>query len=123
MRPLILPIFLIGFWLLIVRPQQQRLRAQRQVIAALSVGDKIVTAGGIVGRIVGLDDEHAQVEVSPGVRLTFLRAAVNRRIAQAEDEDAAIAAGTDDWLASGDGALAAGLDMRDGESAESALPA
>ncbi|MGH9181144.1 MAG: preprotein translocase subunit YajC, partial [Acidimicrobiales bacterium] len=60
-----------------VRPQQQRARRQRELVASLAVGDEVVTAGGIVGRIVSLDDEEARLEVSPGVVLRFVRFAVN----------------------------------------------
>jgi preprotein translocase subunit YajC len=81
------PIFLLllfgGMWLLLIRPQQQRLRAQRYLVASLQLGDRVVTAGGIVGTIVGLDDEDARIEVSPGVVLTFVRPAVSRKL----DED------------------------------------
>lgn len=69
-----------AMWLLVIRPQQQRLRAQRQLVMSLQVGDRIVTAGGVVGQITGLDDQNAQVEVAPGVIVTFLRAAVSRRL-------------------------------------------
>src|SRR3712207_2500434 len=70
----------VGMWLLVVRPQQQRLRAQRELVMSLEVGDRVVTAGGVVGRIVGLDDQHARVEVAPAVVVTFLRAAMSRRL-------------------------------------------
>lgn len=66
-------------WFLLVRPQQQRVRRQQQLVASLEVGDEVVTAGGMVGRIVTLDDEEAGIEVSPGVVVRFLRIAVNAR--------------------------------------------
>ncbi|MDQ1438748.1 MAG: preprotein translocase subunit YajC [Acidimicrobiaceae bacterium] len=67
-------------WLLLIRPQQQRLRAQRQLVASLEVGERVLTAGGIVGTITALDDTEASIEVAPGIVLTFLRAAVSRRL-------------------------------------------
>lgn len=67
-------------WLLLIRPQQQRLRAQRALIDSLEVGDRVVTAGGIIGTVTGLTDRDAEVEVAPGVTLTFLRAAMSRRL-------------------------------------------
>jgi preprotein translocase subunit YajC len=85
------PIFLLllfgGMWLLLIRPQQQRLRAQRMLVASLKLGDRVVTAGGVVGTIVGLDDEDARIEVSPGVVLTFVRPAVSRRLDDDTDGD------------------------------------
>jgi preprotein translocase subunit YajC len=79
MQYLIFPIILILMYLVLLRPQQQRLRNQRQLVASLDVGDEIVTAGGIIGRIVALTDERASVEVADGVVIDFLRVAVNRK--------------------------------------------
>lgn len=72
-------------WLLLIRPQQQRLRAQRALIESLEVGDRVVTAGGIIGTVVGLTARDVEVAVAPGVQLTFLRAAMSRRLID-EDE-------------------------------------
>lgn len=75
------PLVLLGLmWLLLVRPQQQRVRRQRELVASVVVGDRIVTAGGIIGTIVGLDDDEARVEVAPGTVLTVLRPAISRRV-------------------------------------------
>ena len=67
-------------WFVLVRPQQQRVRRQQELVASLRVGDEVVTAGGIVGRIVALDDDEASIEVAPGVVMRFLRLAVNTRV-------------------------------------------
>jgi len=67
-------------WVLLVRPQQQRVRRQQQLVSSLAVGDEVITAGGLFGRIVGLDDEVARIEVAPGVEMRFLRLAVNARV-------------------------------------------
>jgi preprotein translocase subunit YajC len=77
---LLLPILLILMYLMLLRPQQQRLKNQRQLVASLDVGDDIVTAGGIIGRIVALSDERATVEVADGLTIDFLRAAISRKI-------------------------------------------
>lgn len=66
-------------WFLLVRPQQQRVRKQRDLVASLRVGDEVVTAGGLMGRIVGLDEAEARVEVAPGVVIRIVRFAVNSR--------------------------------------------
>jgi preprotein translocase subunit YajC len=69
-------------WLLLIRPQQQRVRAQQQVVASLKVGDEVVTAGGVFGRIVGLaettDPPSVQLEVADGVVIRLATAAVAR---------------------------------------------
>jgi preprotein translocase subunit YajC len=66
-------------YLLFIRPRQQKLRQQQTATRQLSVGDQIVTAGGIYGRVVALDADVAEVEVAPGIIMTFLRRAVSIR--------------------------------------------
>lgn len=73
-------LFLGLMWFVLIRPQQQRVRRQQQLVASLEVGDEVITAGGIVGRIVALDEDQAHVEVSPGVVVRLLRLAVNARV-------------------------------------------
>lgn len=84
--PIFLLLMLAAGWLLLVRPQQQRLRAQRELIASLAVGERVVTAGGIVGAIVRLTERDAEIEVAPGIILTFLRPAISRRLGDDETD-------------------------------------
>ena len=73
-------LFLALMWFVLIRPQQQRVRRQQALVASLAVGDEVITAGGIVGRIVALDADEAHIEVAPGVVMRFLRLAVNARV-------------------------------------------
>lgn len=78
---LLIPLVLFGLmWVLLVRPQKERVRRQQQLVAGLEVGDEVITAGGLIGRIVALDDDDAHIEVAPGIVLRFLRIAVNARV-------------------------------------------
>ena len=71
-----------AMWWFTIRPQQQRLRSQRELIAALTVGDVVLTAGGLIGRIVSMDDEEVMLDVGRGTPLEMrvVRAAVTRRL-------------------------------------------
>lgn len=85
MASLLFPLIFLGLmWFLLVRPQQQRVKRQRDLVASLEVGDEVVTAGGLVGTIVGLDDEEVRLEVAPGVVVRFVRFAVNSRVGGTE---------------------------------------
>ncbi|MBW3614242.1 MAG: preprotein translocase subunit YajC [Actinobacteria bacterium] len=75
-----LAFLLVVMYFLLIRPQQQRVKAQRSLVSSLAVGDEIVTVGGLVGRIVALDDDTATVETTPGTVLRFRRAAISGRI-------------------------------------------
>ena len=79
----ILPLLLIGYFLL-VRPQQQQVRRQRDLVSSLQVGAEVQTAGGIVGRIIDLDDQFVQLQVGPGTVITFIRGAVQKVISLPE---------------------------------------
>jgi preprotein translocase subunit YajC len=81
MTSLIPIVILFGLmYVLLIRPQQQRVRRQRELISSLDVGDSIVTDGGIMGTILELDDTSALVEVSDGVRMRFIRPAISRKV-------------------------------------------
>ena len=75
----LLAIFVL-MWLMFIRPQQRRVRAQQQMLASLQPGDEVVTAGGVIGTIKALDDTQIRVEVASGVELRLARNAVSRRL-------------------------------------------
>ncbi|MGH9078339.1 MAG: preprotein translocase subunit YajC [Acidimicrobiales bacterium] len=77
---LFIPLVLIaGLYLLFIRPRSRKARQAQAQQKRFDVGDEVVSIGGIAGRVVGGDDDEVEVEVSPGVVLTFLRRAVNAR--------------------------------------------
>src|SRR5690348_9677093 len=53
------------FYMLLIRPQQKRLKAQQSLLGALKVGDKVITGGGLLGTISKLIND-AEVEVDLG---------------------------------------------------------
>ena len=61
------------FWFLVFRPQIKRQKEHRAKIEGLKKGDKIVTAGGLVGKIVKLDDNYVDVELAQGVKVKAVR--------------------------------------------------
>ena len=90
MGPLLALLITFGLmWVLLILPQQRRMRQHQAVIASLEVGDEVVTAGGVYGTITSVDDETLAVEVAPGVVLRVLRNAVSQRIAPPEGDEVA----------------------------------
>ena len=83
-------------WVLLILPQQRRMRQHQEVIASLEVGDEVVTAGGVYGTITSVDDDTLAVEVAPGIVLRILRNAVSQRIGPPDDDDVADPAAPDD---------------------------
>ena len=90
-----LPFLVLGglFYLLLIRPQQRRAKAQRALINAVEVGEDIITTSGIYGTVTALDDEQGtvDVEIAPGVEVRMLRAGIGRLAvpddASYDDED------------------------------------
>ncbi|HEX4976340.1 MAG TPA: preprotein translocase subunit YajC [Nocardioides sp.] len=76
---LLVPLLILGaMWLVLVRPQQRRVREHREFVATVSVGDEIVTSAGIYGTVTALDDERARVRIAPDVEVTIARLAISR---------------------------------------------
>ena len=71
-------IFVI-FYFVLFMPMQRKQKKQKQMLEGLKNGDQVVTTGGIVGIIVGLNDDNTVVlRVKPGdVKLTLVRTAVS----------------------------------------------
>jgi preprotein translocase subunit YajC len=87
---LALPLLMIvGFYFLLIRPQRNRQRAQQAVLAALEVGDEVMTTGGIFGTIVEIDDEEGvvTVEIAPGTRIRMMRQGISQRLVEESDDD------------------------------------
>lgn len=70
--PLIL-VFVV-FWFLMIRPQQQRVKALQRAVAAVKRGDTVVTAGGIVGKVTKVEDAYVEVEVAANTRVRVVKA-------------------------------------------------
>lgn len=78
--PLIL-IFVIMYFL-ILRPQQKRMKEQRNMIAELKRGDQVVTQGGIIGKITDVKDDEVTVEIAQGVKIRVVRATIAQVVSQ-----------------------------------------
>jgi preprotein translocase subunit YajC len=87
---LLFPILLIGaFYLLLIRPNRKRAQAQQQFQSTLSVGEEVVTTGGIYGTVEAIDEDDGTVtlEIAPNVQIRILQAGISRRISEDVEED------------------------------------
>ena len=80
--PLIL-MFVI-FYFLLIRPQQKKTKEHRAMLSALQKGDRIITSGGLYGRITGLDETTLTVEIADKVRVKIARANVGAKVQAAQ---------------------------------------
>ncbi|MGC4938278.1 preprotein translocase subunit YajC [Kribbella sp. DT2] len=92
---LLLPLILIvGMIWFMSRTQRKQRQKQADTVAALTPGTKVVTTSGMVGVVEEVDDEYVTLEVSDGILVQFLKAAVGRVLPDdtADDELTADAA-------------------------------
>lgn len=82
MSLVVLLLLFAAMWFFTIRPQQQRLKQQRALIASIDVGDVVLTAGGLIGRITSLTDDEVMLDVGRGtpVELRVARVAISRRV-------------------------------------------
>jgi preprotein translocase subunit YajC len=79
--PLVL-IFAV-FYFLLIRPQQKKMKEHKAMVAAISKGDKVVTAGGLLGTIVKVEDDRiASVEIAENVKVKIVRATITEVISE-----------------------------------------
>lgn len=74
MMSLLLPIgMIVIFYFLLIRPQNQRMKKHRAMIAAMKKGDKVITQGGIIGRIFKITDDEVTIDTGEGGKLRIAR--------------------------------------------------
>ena len=73
--PLIL-MFVI-FYFLLIRPQQKKTKEHKQMIDNLKTGDRIITSGGLHGRVTGVSESTLTVEIAEKVRVKVNRGSVS----------------------------------------------
>lgn len=83
----------VAFYFLIIRPNRARQQQQRDMISALQPGAEVMTTAGIFGTVAVVTDGEISLEVSPGVFMRILPAAIAKVIepAAAPEADAAVA--------------------------------
>jgi preprotein translocase subunit YajC len=81
--PLVL-IFVV-FYFLLIRPQQKKAKAHREMVTQLKRGDRVVTSGGIVGTVSKVvSDTEVQVEIAENVRVRVIRSSITDIVAKTE---------------------------------------
>jgi preprotein translocase subunit YajC len=69
-------LLMVVFYFFMIRPQQKKAREARQFRENLQKGSKVVTIGGIHGKVVEINDKTVLLEVDGNVRLRFEKSAI-----------------------------------------------
>lgn len=81
--PLIL-IFAI-MYLLLIRPQQKKVKEHQKMVEALRRGDQVVTQGGLIGKVTKVkEDGEVEVEIADGVRVRVVRNTIAQVLSKTE---------------------------------------
>ncbi|MEO7365081.1 MAG: preprotein translocase subunit YajC [Sphingomicrobium sp.] len=76
-------IFVI-FYMLMIRPQQKRVKEHAATIAAVKKGDDVITGGGIRGRVTKVMDDEAEVEIASGVKVRVVKSTLSQVVTAAK---------------------------------------
>ena len=66
-------LFAVVFYFLLIRPQQKKQKEHQAMLSKLAAGDEVLTAGGILGRIVEVGDQFLTIEIADNVRIKVQR--------------------------------------------------
>ena len=69
-------IIFVVFYFLLIRPQQKKQKEHQEMISTLELGNEVVTAGGLLGKIVKSGDQYLQLEISEGVKVKVQRTTI-----------------------------------------------
>ena len=88
---LVIPLVIIFgiFWFLIIKPQKKQQQKHEKMLENLEVGDKIVTIGGIKGKVVKIKDDIIRLKISSDTDINVINRAVSRldKSEMEEEED------------------------------------
>lgn len=74
-------VLVVMFYLLLIRPQQKRFMEHKEMLGGLKKGDKVVTSGGLIGKVdkMGGDDEVV-IDLGNGVKVTAVLSTIQTKV-------------------------------------------
>ena len=63
-------------WFFILRPSMKKQKAHFEKVSSVKKGDKVVTAGGLVGKVVKADDDYLDIDLGGGTRVKAVRSTI-----------------------------------------------
>ncbi len=84
---IIVAMFLL-LWVLLIRPQRARQQKQQRMLAAIEIGDEVLTVGGLYGIVREIDEEDdLVVEIAEGIQVRIARKAVGTTVKPEDEEE------------------------------------
>ena len=70
-------VIFVAFYFLLIRPQQKRQKAHTELVGALSTGDEVLTAGGILGKVTAVSEHYATLKIADDVEVKVQKSTVS----------------------------------------------
>jgi preprotein translocase subunit YajC len=86
MSVVMLLMIVVVFYFFMIRPQQKRSKEQKMFREALKKGDKIITSGGIFGKVAEIGNRYILIDVEGGMKLKIDKSAIHKDLSDAEGE-------------------------------------
>ncbi len=64
---------IVIFWFLIIRPQMRQQKEHRAKVSGMKKGDTVVTAGGLIGKVLKVDENYVDLELGQGIRVKAVK--------------------------------------------------
>jgi preprotein translocase subunit YajC len=68
---------IVIFWFLILRPQMRRQKEQANKLAGIKKGDQVLTGGGLVAKVIKVDDNYVELELGPNVKVKAVKSTIS----------------------------------------------
>lgn len=65
------------FYFMLIRPQNKRAKEHRELVGKLKKGDEVITSGGLLAKVVSIDEQYIKVSIADGVEISLQRNAVS----------------------------------------------
>lgn len=65
------------FWFLILRPQMRQQKEHRTKIQGIKKGDQVLTGGGLLGKVIKVDDNYAEIELAPNIKVKAVKSTIS----------------------------------------------
>ncbi len=70
-------VIFVAFYFLLIRPQQKRQKAHTELVSALSTGDEVLTAGGVLGKVTAVSEHYATLKIADDVEIKVQKSTVS----------------------------------------------
>ena len=64
------------FYFMLIRPQNKKIKEQRELVSRLKKGDEVITSGGMLAKVVSIDEQYIKVSLAEGVEINLQKGAV-----------------------------------------------